>query len=93
MGLIFDVIAKYQGGQITETQLMEEVSKWCLVIVGIGLGNWLMNGGSFVIWVSFGEAQARNVRTRMFKGLLRREMKWFDLCPDGISSLLVRVQT
>lgn len=93
LGLIFDVIASYMSGEIDGPRLIRDVSRWCAILTGIGCANWFVNGFMFVFWVSFGEAQARSVRGRMFKGLLRREIEWFDGVRDGIGSLLVRVQT
>lgn len=93
LGLIFDIIASYMSGEIDGPRLIRDVSRWCAILTGIGCANWFVNGFMFVFWVSFGEAQARSVRGRMFKGLLRREMEWFDGVRDGIGSLLVRVQT
>lgn len=52
----------------------------------MGCGNWFANEAMFVSWVSFGESQARELSVRMFRGLLRREMEWFDMVRYGIGS-------
>ena len=44
-------------------------------------------------WVTFGEQQARLIRVRMLRVLLRKDMAWFDGLEDGVDSLLVRIQT
>ncbi|OBT62446.1 hypothetical protein VE03_08637 [Pseudogymnoascus sp. 23342-1-I1] len=59
----------------------------------LGLGSCLANAGFFGLWLVFGESQAKQARERLFTGLLRREMEWYDLCKDGISPVLIRIQT
>jgi len=92
-GFIFDVIAQYVAGSIGHAALMRGVSKWCVVLVGLGVASWILNSAFFALWVTFGEIQAKNVREKMLAGLLNRDMEWYDLRKDGVSSLLVRIQT
>lgn len=93
LGLIFDNIADYVAGLIDHSALTKAVSKWCTVLTGLGFAAWLVNGGLFASWLVFGELQAKDVRERLFAGLLKRDMEWYDLRRDGVSSLLVRTQT
>jgi ATP-binding cassette subfamily B (MDR/TAP) protein 1 len=93
LGKVLNAISAFIRGDSTKDQLMAEVGKWCLVITGMGVGIWLINGGFFILWLLFGEKQAKEVRERMFSALLRKKMSWYDLREDGISALLIRIQT
>lgn len=93
MGFIFDVIAQYVAGSVGHAAFMREVSKWCVILVGLGVASWILNSALFALWVTFGEIQAKNVREKMFAELLKRDMEWYDLRKDGVASLLVRIQT
>jgi ATP-binding cassette subfamily B (MDR/TAP) protein 1 len=93
LGHILDDLASYVSGTITQAELLQDVSKWCIILVGLGVGAWLTNGGFFALWLAFGEAQAKSARVKIFKGMLEKEMSWFDLQRDGTGSLLVRIQT
>ncbi|POR33822.1 Alpha-factor-transporting ATPase [Tolypocladium paradoxum] len=93
LGRIFDVIAEFGNGTRTGDSALEDVSKWCLVVVGLGLGNWLANTAFLSLWITFGELQADGVRRDIFSSLLARDLAWFDSLDQGISGLLVRSQT
>lgn len=93
MGFIFDDIAKYVAGSSNYSSMIGSISKWCIVLTGLGLGSFLANAGFFGLWLIFGESQAKQARERLFTGLLRREMEWYDLRKDGISPVLIRIQT
>ncbi|GAP84432.2 hypothetical protein SAMD00023353_0702560 [Rosellinia necatrix] len=72
---------------------MTQISSWCALLAVVGGAGFLVNFGFMCSWIAFGELQAKNIRDRMFRGLLKKEMEWFDTQPDGISSLLVKTQT
>lgn len=93
LGHILDDLAAYAAGNLTEASLLEDVSKWCLALTGLGFGAWLLNGSFFALWLIFGELQAKNVRQKMFIGMLEKEMEWYDTRSDGLSPLLTRMQT
>jgi ATP-binding cassette subfamily B (MDR/TAP) protein 1 len=93
MGFIFDDIAKYVAGSANYSSMIKRISKWCIVLTGLGVGSCLANAGFFGLWLIFGESQAKQARQKLFAGLLRREMEWYDLRKDGISPVLIRIQT
>ncbi|PNY25196.1 Alpha-factor-transporting ATPase [Tolypocladium capitatum] len=93
LGRIFDVIAEFGNGTRTGDGALEDVSKWCLVLIGLGFGNWLANTAFLSLWIAFGELQADSARLDTFNSLLARDLAWFDALSQGISSLLVRIQT
>jgi ATP-binding cassette subfamily B (MDR/TAP) protein 1 len=92
LGRVFDIIAGYGNGTLSSSKAVSEMSKWSLVLFGMGIGYWLANSIFLALWVVFGELQADSVRKDLFGNLLARDMAWFDSQSDGISSLLVRIQ-
>lgn len=93
MGKIFDQFARHGGGTFTQEDFKKQVIRWCLALVGLGAGSWLLNCGLFFTWILFGELQARSVRERLFSGLLVKEMAWYDTRTSGIGAMIPRLQT
>ncbi|RSL79682.1 hypothetical protein CEP51_007184 [Fusarium floridanum] len=93
LGKIFDVIAGFGNGSLSKSETLSDISMWSLVLLGLGIGNWIASTAFLALWVVFGELQASSVRRDMFVGLLAKDMAWFDAQTEGISSLLVRIQT
>ncbi|KAI1324640.1 P-loop containing nucleoside triphosphate hydrolase protein [Xylariaceae sp. FL0255] len=93
IGKIFGIISQYGSGKLAATDALELVSSWCLLLVVTGFGGWLVSFAFAVTWSAYSEKQARKIRGAMFRGLLQKDMAWFDAQPDGIPSLLARIQT
>lgn len=92
-GRIFDVIAAFGAGNTRGPDALHDISTWCLVLTGMGVGTWISNGLFMSIWIIFGEAQARSVRREVFSSLLEKDMAWYDGQVEGTSSLLTRIET
>ncbi|KAI0448963.1 P-loop containing nucleoside triphosphate hydrolase protein [Xylaria acuta] len=93
LGRIFAVISNFGSGHLTGAEAMAQVSSWCVFLAVVGGGGFLVNFGFLFSWVAFGELQAKSIRSRIFRGLLKKDMEWFDTRPDGVASLLIRTQT
>lgn len=93
LGQVFNVIGDYGMGTRNSSDTLASISKWSIVLITIGVGNWMANSAFLALWITFGELQANNVRHEIFQSLLSKDMAWFDSQLDGISSLLVRIQT
>lgn len=93
IGKIFEVISEFGSGQLTGPDTLAQVSSWCIILTLIGGVGWLVNFAFMFSWIAFSELQARNIRQRMFRALLKKDMEWFDGQEDGVASLLVRMQT
>ncbi|KAI0430093.1 P-loop containing nucleoside triphosphate hydrolase protein [Xylaria sp. FL1042] len=92
-GRIFAVISQFGSGQLTGADTAAQVSSWCVLLAVVGGAGFFVNFVFMFSWIAFSELQARTIRGRIFHGLLRKEMQWFDAQQDGIASLLVRIQT
>ncbi|UNI24824.1 ATP-dependent permease [Purpureocillium takamizusanense] len=93
VGRIFDVFAAFGGDLRSGDSAVHDVSEWCLLLTGLGLGNWLINASLLSLWVAFGELQAESARRSLFNTLLYRDLAWFDTSKRAMSSLLVTMQT
>lgn len=93
LGSIFDIIADFGNGNDTGPDTLHQIIRWCIILVLLGFGNWLANSAFLAFWIAFGELQAQRARRELSKALLEKEMSWFDLLDQGISSLLARIQT
>ncbi|KAI1432788.1 P-loop containing nucleoside triphosphate hydrolase protein [Xylaria sp. CBS 124048] len=92
LGKIFAVISQFGAGHLTGTDTMAQISSWCVLLTVVGGGGWFVNFGYMFSWVAFSELQARSIRNGMFRGLMNKNMEWFDVQENGVASLLVRIQ-
>ncbi|KAF5665159.1 ABC transporter [Fusarium heterosporum] len=93
LGKVFDIIAGFGNGSLDGDQALAQISDWALVLLGLGIGNWIASTAFLALWVIYSELQACSVRHDIFTSLLSKDMAWFDSQPEGISSLLIRIQT
>lgn len=93
LGKVFDAFARHASGQISGGQMKDQVAKYCVYLVGLAVGNWLLNSLYFATWMVFGETQARSSRERVFAALLKRNMTWYDQRKNGVAAMVPRLQT
>lgn len=93
LGRIFEIIAEFGTGSRSSESSMAGITRWALILVGLGVGNSMAHSVFLTFWIIFGELQAQAARRRMFNCLVSKEMAWFDVQEEGISSLLIRMQT
>lgn len=93
LGKTFDVMTAYASGVAGAEETKRGVAKWCFVLFGVGGANWIANMAFLALWIAFGELQANSARLDMFDTLLWKDMSWFDSQEQGVSSLLVQMQT
>lgn len=90
---VFDIIADFAAQKMDPNQTLSSVSRWCIILVLLGVGVCLANTAFLCLWLAFGELQAANSRKTTFSTLLSFENSWFDVLPHGTASLLVGIQT
>jgi ATP-binding cassette subfamily B (MDR/TAP) protein 1 len=64
-----------------------------MALVILGAAAWVFEGAFLLIWITYGEIQAKNARQQLFTSMLDKDIEWYDLREDGIGSLLIRIQT
>lgn len=92
LGKIFATFARYGAGTWTEVDFREELARYDIYLICLGTFRWFSGGGMFAGWTWFGTLQGRNARERLFVGLARRPMSWFDQKQDGIGALTTKLQ-
>ena len=93
LGKIFDLFTNFGAGEISELDLVKDVSTYAIVLAGLGTASGLLLGGYFMLWLVFGELQAKGVREKLFEGMIDKSMGWYDMQKDGIDTLVSRTQT
>lgn len=93
LGNIFDLFTNFGAGEISGSDLLKRVSTYAIVLAGLGIASGLLHASYFILWLVFGELQAKHVRERLFHGMLEKNMGWFDMRTDGIDTLVSRLQS
>ncbi|KAM0335558.1 hypothetical protein ACHAQA_000606 [Verticillium albo-atrum] len=93
LGQFFQLVVNFASGSMEGAEAVERTRKLSIVLCGLGAGHWAANTAFLAFWVLFGELQARSVREQTFQSLLEKDMRWYDAQSDGISSLLVRIES
>ncbi|KAI8937803.1 hypothetical protein NX059_005500 [Plenodomus lindquistii] len=91
-GLIFGKYTEYGAGQISSSEMMGSISKYCIVITGLATLNWISNSFYFFAFLTFGETQARSARNKIFEALIDKDMAWYDTREAGVSAFLPAIQ-
>ncbi|KAK3689573.1 P-loop containing nucleoside triphosphate hydrolase protein [Podospora appendiculata] len=92
-GRIFDLSSQWGASAIAGHRFLSETSQWCIYMCLIGLGMWLVSSIELALWVISGELRARTARDTLFGSLLKKTAEWYDMRENGMSSLMVAVQT
>ena len=93
IGKLFNLFTDYGAGKLDGPALVHKISRYDLYMLILGGASMFCNTGYFGFWIYFGELQAKNVRDRLFDGLLEKDMEWFDMRTAGVNTLLSRLQT
>lgn len=93
LGKIFDIVADYGNGKKSSHDTLTNVSRWCLMLVLMGVGVWGVNAAFLAFWLTFGDLQAKGIRKSLFNNLIPLQNAWFDLLPQGTASLFITIQT
>lgn len=91
-GLVFGAYSDYGAGEVDGDELLKEVSRLCVILVGVAAANWIFNSIFFLLFLLFGELQAKSARNRIFDELIRKDMTWFDMRESGIAAFLPTIQ-
>ncbi|KAH8816354.1 ABC transporter-like protein [Xylogone sp. PMI_703] len=92
-GKIFSSLTAFAEGSIDAHSALHDISNWCIGLGVLGGALWLFLGLFLSSWMVFGELQAMNIREQMFVSMIDKDIEWYDLLDDGISSFTVRIQT
>ncbi|EEY17864.1 multidrug resistance protein [Verticillium alfalfae VaMs.102] len=93
LGLFFQYTVDVADGSVGGPETIKRTAALSVILCGLGAGHWAANTAFFASWVLFGELQARSTREQLFKSLLKQDMSWYDSQSEGVSSLLVRIES
>ena len=93
LGKIFDLFTDFGVCEISGPDLVNTVSSHAIVLAALGTASGLLHAGYFIVWLVFGELQAKHVRERLFHEMLEKDLGWYDMQTDGIDTLVSRLQT
>ena len=91
--MIFDAFTAFGAGTVSGDALSSKVSTNAIYLVALGGASWFLNGTYFMMWLIFGELQAKSARDKLYAGMLEKEMAWYDNRKAGINALIPRTQT
>ncbi|KAF2721834.1 putative ABC transporter [Polychaeton citri CBS 116435] len=92
VGRIFEGFIELSRRQLTKDEFSTKQIPLVVYLVAVGSGSWVLHFLEFSIWIAFGELQAKSARDRLFAGLLKKDIGWYDLRKNGIGALLPRLQ-
>ncbi|KAI7537045.1 putative ABC transporter, partial [Hortaea werneckii] len=92
-GKIFDGFSSFALRKTGATEFLDHQKKYVVYQVALSGASWVFHSCEFMLWLAFGELQAKSARDRLFHGLLEREIEWYDMRKNGIGALLPRLQT
>jgi ATP-binding cassette subfamily B (MDR/TAP) protein 1 len=92
LGAIFNEFTKYASHSLSNAELIERVSHYCIYLSALGTATWVLHTLQFALWVASGELQLKVARERLFDALLRADIKWFETAKDSVGGLLPRLQ-
>jgi ATP-binding cassette subfamily B (MDR/TAP) protein 1 len=72
--------------------VLKSVTNYTIYLTALGVGSWLVHFVFFSAWLAFGELQANCARERLFLGMLRKEIEWYDMRKNGIGAMIPRLQ-
>lgn len=93
VGKFFQGFTDYATGALDKDAFLKVQTKWVLYLTGLAALSWLFHSLDFMLWLAFGELQAKSARDRLFHGLLNKEVEWYDRRKNGIGALIPRLLT
>ncbi|PNS14271.1 Alpha-factor-transporting ATPase [Sphaceloma murrayae] len=90
-GKIFGALSTYRSGISEADALVTSIRRNVLYLLAVGAGSCVVHFIFFTSWVIFGEQQAKQARSRLFRALLNQEVSWFDRRKEGPSAMIPRL--
>lgn len=87
LGKIFQKFGSFSSGQISARDLEPQVTPFVVGICIVGAAAWGLGWAHMALWLAFGENTARRAREQIMKGLLEKNMTWYDskVVDNGVS--------
>lgn len=87
LGKIFTKFGAFSSGEIARNDLERQITPFVVGICIVGAAAWGLGWAHMALWLAFGENTARRAREQVMKGLLEKNMTWFDqrVVDNGVS--------
>ena len=87
LGKIFTQFGAFSTGNLSGGDLEQQVVPFVIGICIVGAAAWGLGWANMALWLAFGENTARRARESIMKGLLEKNMTWFDqkVVDNGVS--------
>ncbi|KAK3701663.1 ATP-dependent permease [Vermiconidia calcicola] len=92
MGKVFGGFTSFATGTLEKEEFFRKEKTYIFYLLAVSGGAWLFNFLEMTAWLAFGELQGKSARDRLFHGLLKKDIEWYDLRKNGIGALLPRIQ-
>ncbi|TQW08264.1 ABC a-pheromone efflux pump AtrD [Cordyceps javanica] len=92
LGRVFDTITDIGNDRINVSVALSTVSRYCIVLVTMGVAQWAINSAFLAFWIMFGQLQGKRIRQALFPALMSMQRAWIDSLPHGITGLVASVQ-
>ena len=90
LGKIFASFGSFSAGQISSHELEQQVTPLAVYMCIVGAAAWGLGWAHMSLWLAFGENIAKTARERIMKGILEKEITWFDqkVVGNGVSGTM-----
>ena len=87
MGKIFTSFGDFSAGRISSSELERKVTLFVVGICIVGIAAWGIGWAHLALWLAFGENNAKRAREQVMKGLLEKDITWYDqkTADNGVS--------
>lgn len=87
LGKIFTSFGSFSSGRISGRELQDQITPFVIQLCIVGAAAWVLGWLHMAFWLAFGENMARRAREQIMKGLLEKNMTWFDskVVDSGVS--------
>ena len=92
LGKAFGLFTQYAAGGLSGNEFLSKETNYVCYMLAVGGGSWLVHSIFFTSWIAFGELQAKSARDRLFHGMLRKDIEWYDIRKNGVGALIPRLQ-
>ncbi|KXX74620.1 Alpha-factor-transporting ATPase [Madurella mycetomatis] len=88
LGKIFELVSARGTGYLAPGQFLDEICRWAVYMVLLGMGMWVFSTLEMALWVAGGEFRAKEARERVWEALMGRAVGWFEGREEGVEALL-----
>jgi ATP-binding cassette subfamily B (MDR/TAP) protein 1 len=78
LGKMFSAFGDFSSGKLDGEGLRSQIASYVVGVCIVGLAAWVLGWLNMSLWLTFGENTAKKARQEVLKGLMLKNMAWFD---------------